>query len=197
MYWRADPWDLYDGFGGFGGFDDGFGVNRRNFASVSQRARDARATAENMFLEYLVTADTSKGSATEEIIQFHMVPDMRKSFSKFVREHGCKSTPRQLTRAEQDKINAGRKSLMWYTSVTVSAAAQKAYTEKNPAKAEELKKEFKKKAEAALAAKKAKEARMAAVGGAQPVASGSGTNKSAPPARSQPAVAKGKITAKA
>lgn len=35
-------------------------------------------------------ADTSKGDATEEIIQFHMVPDMRKAFSKFAKEHKCK-----------------------------------------------------------------------------------------------------------
>ncbi|EKM58537.1 uncharacterized protein PHACADRAFT_252954 [Phanerochaete carnosa HHB-10118-sp] len=83
-----------------------------------------------------------------------MIPDMRKAFSRFFREHSCKATSRQVTRAEQDKINPTRKSLMWYTSVTVTPAAQKAYVEKYPAKVEE----FKKRREAVLAARNARNA---------------------------------------
>lgn len=109
---------------------------------------------------------------------------MRKAFSKFVREHGGKATSRQLTRAGQDKINPGRKSLMWYTSVTVSAAAQKAYIEKNPAKAEELQKKHK----ADVSARNAKTAKAAAAKN-QPVASGSGTNQPSASGQPRPAAA--------
>ena len=134
-----------------------------------------RYQADKLFEEFLATADTSNGPATQEIIDFHMVPDMRKSFSKHVKEYKCtyvafdflrviadsvpySATPRQLSRAEQDKINPGRKSvrttrlsrplqsshashlqLMWYMSVTVTPEAQKVYLEKNPAIAEKTK----------------------------------------------------------
>lgn len=37
--------------------------------------------------------DTSNGKVTEEIIQYHMVPDMRKSFSKFVKTYHCTYVP--------------------------------------------------------------------------------------------------------
>lgn len=42
-----------------------------------------------LFLEHLATVDTSAGPVTAEIVQFHMVPDMRKSFAKMVKEHHC------------------------------------------------------------------------------------------------------------
>lgn len=48
---------------------------------------------------------------TEEIITFHLVPDIRKSFNKWAKEVGCSAKSRQLTREEQDKINKTRKSV--------------------------------------------------------------------------------------
>jgi len=57
---------------------------------------------------------------------------MRKGFNKFVKEYGCTATARKITREEQDKINKTRQSLMQFTSVYVTPAAQKAYLEKNP-----------------------------------------------------------------
>lgn len=63
------------------------------------------------------------------------------------------------------------RQLMWYTSVTVTPDAQKAYLEKNPGVVEKIKK----KREAALAAKSA--SKKPALGQAQPVASGSASKK--------------------
>ena len=111
--------------------------------------------AKNIARTFIATADTSKGAVTEEIITFHLVPDIRKSFNKWAKEVGCSAKSRQLTREEQDKINKTRKSvrgvrpvppcfaahrvadssfrqLMYYTSVTVTPAAQAAYLAKNP-----------------------------------------------------------------
>jgi hypothetical protein len=45
--------------------------------------------AKNLFLNHLATVDTSGGAVTTELIQFHLVPDMRKRFNKFVKVHGC------------------------------------------------------------------------------------------------------------
>ena len=45
--------------------------------------------AEQAFLEHLAVVDTRDGPVTTELIKEHMVPDMRKSFGKLVREHGC------------------------------------------------------------------------------------------------------------
>jgi hypothetical protein len=67
----------------------------------------------------------------EKIIQFHLVPDMKKAFNKFIKEYGCttvlallravaathwlvfrfRATTRKITREEQDKINNTRKSV--------------------------------------------------------------------------------------
>ncbi|KAJ3509984.1 hypothetical protein NLJ89_g4934 [Agrocybe chaxingu] len=123
---RGGWFDPYDGFG-LGG-----DVNRSYFAPVSDRAKGALENAKASFLDHLATVDTSKGTVTEEIIKFHLVPDMRKAFNKFVKEYGCTGTSRQLTRSEQDVINKTRKSLMWYTSVIVTPQAQRAYLEKHP-----------------------------------------------------------------
>lgn len=46
--------------------------------------------AKDIFLKHLASVDTSNGPVTTEIIQFHMVPDLRKRFNKFVKEYGCK-----------------------------------------------------------------------------------------------------------
>ncbi|KAJ4471739.1 hypothetical protein C8J55DRAFT_563418 [Lentinula edodes] len=107
---------------------------RANFASVSQRAQKAESDAEAAFLKHLASADTSKGPVTEEIIKFHLVPDMKTRFHKFVKGYGCTATSRKLTREEQDKINKTRKSLMLFTSVTVTLESQKAYLDKQAAK---------------------------------------------------------------
>jgi len=107
-------------------------VDRSTFATVSNRA--FRAHDDNLFLNHLATVDTSAGAVTTEIIKFHLVPDMRKRFNKFVKEYGCTATSRKITREEQDKINKTRQSLMQFTSVIVTPAAQKAYLEKNPQK---------------------------------------------------------------
>ncbi|CAA7264569.1 unnamed protein product [Cyclocybe aegerita] len=123
---RGGWFDPYDGFG-LGG-----DVNRSYFAPVSDRAKGALENAKAAFLNHLATVDTSKGTVTDEIVKFHLVPDMRKAFNKFVKEYGCIGTSRQLTRAEQDLINKTRKSLMWYTSVIVTPEAQRAYLEKHP-----------------------------------------------------------------
>lgn len=45
--------------------------------------------AKKLFLTHLAEVDTSSGPVTTEIIKFHLVPDMRKRFNKFVKEHGC------------------------------------------------------------------------------------------------------------
>lgn len=45
--------------------------------------------AKRIFLQHLASVDTSKGPATDEIIKFHLVPDMRKAFNKYVKEYGC------------------------------------------------------------------------------------------------------------
>ncbi|KAH8096777.1 hypothetical protein BXZ70DRAFT_314621 [Cristinia sonorae] len=116
--------------GGLFGYDDGF--SRANFAPVSSRAKNALEDAKRIFLQHLPTVDTSRGPVTTEIINFHLVPDMRKAFNKYVKEYGCHGTSRQLTRAEQDLVNKNRKSLLWYTSVTVTPQAQQAYLQKNP-----------------------------------------------------------------
>lgn len=55
------------------------------YASTNQLAPKAK----ECFLKHLATVDTSNGTVTEEIIKTHLVPDMRKSFSKFVKEYGC------------------------------------------------------------------------------------------------------------
>ena len=77
--------------------------------------------------------------------------------------------------------------LMWYTSATVTAAAQKEYLEKNPGKFAEIKKK-KDAAAAALAAKNANaKASQAVPARTQPVAGGSGSKKrSATEANFQP-----------
>ncbi|KAF9530732.1 hypothetical protein CPB83DRAFT_892374 [Crepidotus variabilis] len=165
---KACDGDLFFDYGLFGGrgsrYADPFGfdgdVDRRSFASVSQRAQgalensrseyltrlfhylspyflhptDASFKAKRLFIDYLAKVDTSKGPVTSEIINFHLVPDMRKAFNKYVREYGCTATSRQLSRAEQDQINKTRKSLLWYTSVKVTPEAQQTYLEKHPAK---------------------------------------------------------------
>jgi len=101
---------------------------------VSGRALRAQNEAKTLFLNHLATVDTSGGPVTTEIIQFHLVPDMRKAFNKFVKEYGCTATARKITREEQDKINKTRQSLMQFTSVKVTPAAQRAYLEKKPQK---------------------------------------------------------------
>ncbi|KII93366.1 hypothetical protein PLICRDRAFT_87752 [Plicaturopsis crispa FD-325 SS-3] len=135
MFGRFDPFSMYD-MGGMGGSRYTFGgdIDRRSFAPVSNRAYQARENAQKLFLDHLATVDTSKGPVTTEIIKFHLVPDMKKSFNKFVKEYGCTATSRKITRAEQDEINKMRKSLMQFTSVRVTPEAQKAYLEKNPSK---------------------------------------------------------------
>jgi hypothetical protein len=40
-------------------------------------------------LKHLATVDTSGGPVTAEIINFHLVSDMRTRFNKFVKDHGC------------------------------------------------------------------------------------------------------------
>ncbi|KAJ7502619.1 hypothetical protein B0H11DRAFT_1989373, partial [Mycena galericulata] len=116
------------------GFDDD-GIGRSSFAPVSQRAYKALDQANALFLNHLATVDTSAGPVTAEIINFHLVPDMKKQFNKYVKEHGCTASQRKITREEQDKINKTRKSLMIFSSVTVSPQAQQAYLAKNPTKA--------------------------------------------------------------
>lgn len=82
-------------------------INRSGFAPVSQaalRKQDSvrlsiilfgsprftlRIQAQQLFLKHLATVDTSNGAVTAEIIQFHLVGDMRKKFNKFVKDHGC------------------------------------------------------------------------------------------------------------
>ncbi|KZS97518.1 hypothetical protein SISNIDRAFT_546626 [Sistotremastrum niveocremeum HHB9708] len=117
-----------------GGFGMGGDVDRTGFATVSERAMNAEHTAERLFLDHLATVDTSKGPVTTEIIQFHLVPDMKKRFNNFVKGYGCTATQRQLTRAEQDKINKSRKSLMIYTSVRVTPQAQQEFLAKKAQK---------------------------------------------------------------
>ncbi|KIM44029.1 hypothetical protein M413DRAFT_373703 [Hebeloma cylindrosporum] len=146
-YYHNDILDLFEtlyggrgsrrGFGGgYGGgiWGDGMGgdVDRSGFAPVSQRAMNALDSAKKIFLDHLATVDTSRGPVDHEIIRFHLVGDMRKSFNKYVKEYGCTGTSRQLTRAEQDLINKSRKSLLYFTSVKVTPEAQRAYLEKNP-----------------------------------------------------------------
>lgn len=41
--------------------------------------------------ELIANADTSNGIVTEEIIKFHLVPDLRKAFNKWAKENGCTS----------------------------------------------------------------------------------------------------------
>ncbi|KAF8962866.1 hypothetical protein BDZ97DRAFT_1920201 [Flammula alnicola] len=125
LYRRRDPF-----FGG--GFGFGGDVNREYFAPVSQRAKNALEDAKKIFLQHLATVDTSNGPVTTEIIKFHLVPDMRKKFNKFVKEYGCTGTSRQITRAEQDLINKTRKSLLHFTSVNVTRQAQDAFLAANP-----------------------------------------------------------------
>ncbi|KAF7293816.1 hypothetical protein HMN09_01177400 [Mycena chlorophos] len=129
---------LFGGFGGRGGrggygygygmWDDGDIYAGR--AQVSDRAYRALDQAKEIFLKHLASVDTSAGPVKEEIVKFHLVPDMKKAFNKFVKEHGCTPSQRKLTREEQDKINKARKSLMIYSSVTVTQAAQQAYLAK-------------------------------------------------------------------
>ncbi|KAF8876466.1 hypothetical protein CPB85DRAFT_1443837 [Mucidula mucida] len=57
---------------------------------------------------------------------------MKTKFNKLVREHGCVPSQRRLTREEQDLVDKTRKSLISYSSVKVTADAQKAYLAKNP-----------------------------------------------------------------
>ncbi|KAK6996670.1 hypothetical protein R3P38DRAFT_3069839 [Favolaschia claudopus] len=129
-----DPYGLFgrDPYG-FDRYDDPIG--RSSFAPVSDRAYRALDTAKTTFLQHLASVDTSAGPVKEEIIKFHLVPDMKKEFNKFVKEHGCTASQRKITREEQDKINKSRKSLMIYSSVTVSPQAQQQYLAKNPSKA--------------------------------------------------------------
>ncbi|KAJ6468084.1 hypothetical protein C8R47DRAFT_807310 [Mycena vitilis] len=126
-----DPYGVSRDLYGFG--DDGIG--RSSFAPVSNRAYKALDEAKTLFRRHLSSVDTSAGPVTEEIIKFHLVPDMKKQFNKYVKEYGCTASQRKLTREEQDKINKTRKSLMIFTSVTVSPQAQQAYLAKNPATA--------------------------------------------------------------
>ncbi|KAJ7657347.1 hypothetical protein DFH06DRAFT_461222 [Mycena polygramma] len=126
-----DPYGVSRDLYGFG--DDGIG--RSSFAPVSDRAYKALDEAKTLFRRHLSSVDTSAGPVTEEIIKFHLVPDMKKQFNKNVKEYGCTASQRKLTREEQDKINKTRKSLMIFTSVTVSPQAQQAYLARNPTKA--------------------------------------------------------------
>ncbi|KAJ7057642.1 hypothetical protein C8F01DRAFT_1150543 [Mycena amicta] len=133
-----DPYGIFGG-GGRGGrygydFYDGDDIYSGR-APVSQRAYKALDDAKEAFLKHLASVDTRAGAVTEEIIKFHLVPDMKKEFNKFVKGYGCTATQRKLTRAEQDKINKTRKSLMIYTSVTVTPTAQQEYLAKNSNKA--------------------------------------------------------------
>ncbi|KAJ7689609.1 hypothetical protein B0H17DRAFT_1202247 [Mycena rosella] len=114
------------------GWGDGDGINRSSFAQVSGRAQKALDDAKTLFLNHLATVDTSGGPVTAEIIAFHLVPDMKKAFNKYVKEHGCTASQRKITREEQDKFNKTRKSLMIFSSVTVSPQAQQEYLAKNP-----------------------------------------------------------------
>lgn len=126
--------DIFGPSRGYGYFGGGLGdsVDRRHFASVSQRALRDYENAESTFLKHLASVDTSKGPVTEEIVKFHLVPDMRKKFNKMVKEHGCTATHRKLTREEQDRINKNRRSLMNFSSVMVTPGAQQAYLQKHP-----------------------------------------------------------------
>lgn len=45
--------------------------------------------AEQTFLTHLASVDTSLGFVTTELVKEHLVPDMRKAFGKFVKDHGC------------------------------------------------------------------------------------------------------------
>ncbi|KAF7335650.1 hypothetical protein MVEN_02219900 [Mycena venus] len=128
--------DWLDPYGLFSRDPYGYGDDyRAGFAPVSDRAYRALDDAKTLFLHHLASVDTSAGPVKEEIIKFHLVPDMKKEFNKFVKQHGCTPSQRKLTREEQDKINKTRKSLMIFSSVTVSRQAQQAYLAKNPAKA--------------------------------------------------------------
>ncbi|GAW03780.1 hypothetical protein LENED_005528 [Lentinula edodes] len=64
--------------------------------------------AEAAFLKHLASVDASKGPVTKEIIKD--------------------------TAAQQDKINKTRKSLMLFTSVTITSEPQKAYVDKQASK---------------------------------------------------------------
>ncbi|KAH9475029.1 hypothetical protein JR316_0012130 [Psilocybe cubensis] len=130
-----DVFDMCDMFGGGGGYygDDFHGLNKGSFAQVSNRAMSALSSAKSHFLEHLKTVDTSRGSVSHEIIRFHLVADTRKQFAQFVKEYDCTATFRQLTREEQDRFYKKRKSLIHFTSVTVTPEAQQAYFLKNPA----------------------------------------------------------------
>ncbi|KAF8876462.1 hypothetical protein CPB85DRAFT_1443834 [Mucidula mucida] len=94
---------------------------------TNQLNEDASWYCDCIWTPILASVDTSKGPVTEEIIKFHLVGDMKTKFNKLVREHGC-----VLTREEQDLIDKTRKSLISYSSVKVTADAQKAYLAKNP-----------------------------------------------------------------
>ncbi|KAJ7187825.1 hypothetical protein C8R46DRAFT_1052728 [Mycena filopes] len=124
-----DPYGIHTHYG-YDDFSDGIG--RSSFAPVSGRAYKALDEAKAVFLKHLASVDTSAGPVKAEIITFHLVPDMKKAFNKYVKEHGCTASQRKITREEQDKINKTRKSLMVFSSVTVSPEAQKAYLAKNP-----------------------------------------------------------------
>ncbi|KAF7979396.1 hypothetical protein HWV62_42500 [Athelia sp. TMB] len=124
--------EYFMGYGGGGsGYTFGGDIDRRSFAQVSDRALRSFDDAKALFLSHLAKVDTSSGAVTTEIIKFHLVPDMRKRFNKFVKEYGCTGTSRKITKEEQDLINTSRQSLMFFTSVKVTPAAQKAYLEKN------------------------------------------------------------------
>ncbi|KAF8151606.1 hypothetical protein B0H34DRAFT_728264 [Crassisporium funariophilum] len=141
---RMDMYDLLadlmsgrgGGRGGYGSFrdpyDDGGGINRESFAPVSQRAMTALEDAKRIFLAHLGSVDTSNGAVSTRLINFHLVTDMRRDFKKFAKDHGCSATSSPISRAEQDVINKSRKSLLHFTSVTVTPEAQRDYFAKNP-----------------------------------------------------------------
>lgn len=58
-------------------------------ASSSVLTDDAVSQARRIFLDHLARVDMTSGPVTAEIIQFHLVPDMKKQFNKFVKDHGC------------------------------------------------------------------------------------------------------------
>ncbi|KAJ7034072.1 hypothetical protein C8F04DRAFT_601492 [Mycena alexandri] len=139
MFGRGHGWMDPYGIGMRGdpfGYDDfGDGIGRSSFAPVSGRAYKALDQAKSVFLKHLASVDTRAGPVKTEIITFHLVPDMKKEFNKYVKEYGCTASQRKITREEQDKINKTRKSLMVFSSVTVSPEAQQTYLAKNPAAA--------------------------------------------------------------
>ena len=102
--------------------------DRATFNPISKHAELQFEKAKNIFISCLTHGDFSNGPLTAEIIRFHLVPRCRAQLNVFIRQHGCHPYNTMVPISQiKTKKNRGRKTPVWYTSVSFTDQAQRQY----------------------------------------------------------------------